>query len=166
MPVALLPNVKPPEPRNPADPYWKQALTVLKNAVTDPALDVMGTSPIAVGTAIAKAPRAIGGMMSMQDEMMRALRGARTVADDVVGVVDEASQLGPRINASGESAASMESLGRRSWERATGRQPVRIDRAGREVPFIGEIGDVRPNPGERLGYRYGNGRFEEIARGK
>ena len=112
MPVALLPNVKPPEPRNPADPYWKQALTVLKNAVTDPALDVMGTSPIAVGTAIAKAPRAIGGMMSMQDEMMRALRGARTVADDVVGVVDEASQLGPRINASGESAATMES---RSW---------------------------------------------------
>lgn len=166
MPLALLPNVKPPEPRNPSDPYWKQALTVLKNAVMDPAQDVMGTNPMAVGTAIAKIPRAIAGAFSMQDEMMRALRGARTAADDVVGVVDEAAQLGPRINASGESAASLESLGRRNWERASGRQPVRIDRAGREVPFIGEMGDIRPNPGERLGYRYGSGRFEELSRGK
>lgn len=171
-----------PTPRNPNDPYWKQALTALKNAVTHPANDFMIASPMAVAGAMVKAPRVIsgaagliddavrlartGGVHSLQDEMFRALRGARTAADDVVGVVDEASQLGPRINASGESAASLESLGRRQWERATGRQPVRIDRAGREVPFVGEIGDIRPNPGERLGYRYGNGTFEEIARGK
>ncbi|MBP8272984.1 MAG: hypothetical protein KAY59_01055 [Acidobacteria bacterium] len=166
MPIMNRPDLPAPTPRNPNDPYWKQALTVLKNAVMDPAQDVMGTNPMAVGTAIAKIPRAIAGAFSMQDEMMRALRGARTAADDVVGVVDEAAQLGPRINASGESAASLESLGRRNWERASGRQPVRIDRAGREVPFIGEMGDIRPNPGERLGYRYGSGRFEELSRGK
>lgn len=169
MPVALRPGSPAPSPRNPNDPYWKQALTVLKNAATDPALDVMGTNPMAVGGAVIKAAPKLAQVaskgFSMQDEMMRALRGARTMADDVVGVVDDAADVGPRINASGESAASLESLGRRGWEKMTGRQPVRIDRAGRRTPFIGEPGDARPNPGERIGYLVGD-RFDELSRGR
>ena len=169
MPVAYLSGSPAPAPRNPSDPYWKQALTVLKNAVTDPANDFMISNPMAIGGAIVKAAPKVAQVankgFSMQDEMMRALRGARTAADDVVGVVDDASDVGPRINASGESAASLESLGRRGWEKMTGRQPVRIDRAGRRTPFIGEPGDVRPNPGERIGYMVGD-RFDELTRGR
>lgn len=169
MPTALIPGYQAPAPRDPSAPYWQQALTALKNAVYDPANDFMIGGPMAVGSAFMKtAPKVAqvaGKGFSMQDEMLRALRGMRTVADDVVGVVDDAAELGPRLNASGESAASLESLGRRGWEKATGRQPIRIDRGGKRTPFLGEPGDVRPNPGERIGYQMGD-RFDELSRGR
>lgn len=163
MPVALAPaGYRPPTPRNPEDPYWRQALTLLKNAVTDPAQDVMGTNPMAVGGAVIKAaPKMAVSAGSLQEEMWKALKGARTAGDEVLGVVDDAAAPF-RANASGESAASLEAMGRRAWEKQTGRRAVQIDRAGKERPFLGEIGDDAINAGEQRGYRYPDGRFERV----
>jgi hypothetical protein len=63
-------------------------------------------------------------------------------------------------NASGESAASLESLGRRAWEAKSGRKAVRVQPGGKRTPFIGEPGDIRLNPGERMAYELPDGTLE------
>jgi hypothetical protein len=149
---------------------------MLKNAVTDPAQDFMIANPMSVGSAVVKAaPKAAG----LVDDTLGALKRARTPApaDDMddwmaaaeralggksVSLVDEAASAPFKVNASGESAASLESMGRKAWEKTTGRRPVTIDRAGRETPFVGEIGDDALNLGSQRGYRYPDGRFERI----
>lgn len=106
---------------------------------------------------------ATAGAHWLGDAAEQALRGLRGEAEDVVHLDPRA---GAALNASGDSAASLESLGRRGWERTTGRELVRMDRSGRATPFIGEPGDIVPNPGERIGYRLPDGSFEEVSRGR
>jgi hypothetical protein len=76
--------------------------------------------------------------------------------------VAEAAPVRPRVanNASGESAASLESFGRRAWEARSGRKAVRVQPGGKRSPFIGEPGDVRLNPGERMAYELPDGTLE------
>jgi hypothetical protein len=144
--------------------YVQPAVLGLRNAVTsvfgDGSDDMLGgLSPAPLAMAKAPVNRAAHSMQSM---MQDALRGARSEA------IEHVDDVAPRVanNASGESAASMEAMGRRAWEKQTGRQIVRVDRAGNRTPFIGEPGDLRANPGERIGYTFPDGRFEEITRGR
>ncbi len=138
----------------------------------DPNNDPLGgMSPVPLAGPVASVVGKTGsriasaGAHSMQGAMDAALKGMRSAATEgVEHVTDDVARVAN--NASGESAASMEAMGRRAWEKSTGRQLVRRDRAGRTTPFIGEPGDTRVNPGEAVGYLYPDGRFETISGGR
>jgi len=137
---------------------------IAKAIVPDPTDPTIYVHPL--GMASGPARRGVGAAArGIGDLLDDALRGLRATGDDAIEVVDPRAATAA-VNASGESAASLEALGRRAWEQQTGRRLVRLDRGGRETPWIGEPGDVRANPGERIGYRHPDGRFEEITRGR
>jgi hypothetical protein len=157
----------------PYETYVQPAVLGLRSAATSAFHALVGSDPNDQLAAtlhpltMAEAPIRRGaqaGAHWLGDAADRALRGLRGEADEAIHTLDP--RAGAALNASGDSAASLESLGRRGWERSTGRQLVRLDRSGRATPFLGEPGDITPNPGERIGYRLPDGTFEEVSRGR
>lgn len=60
---------------------------------------------------------------------------------------------GSGLNASGESAASLEALNRLASEKAAGMQRVRMGPGGKTTPLIGpDAVDIVPRAGEAIGY--------------
>jgi hypothetical protein len=74
--------------------------------------------------------------------------------------------VAPRLNASGESAASAEALSRQRGMQTRGERFVVIDRSGRRRPLLGpDAVDYRPQPGETYGVEEAGGGFRILDRG-
>lgn len=129
----------------------------IRRALTGPENELMGlVNPMAFGSVITKGPKAIGAI----DELAKLVRGlGGTFGDDVVKAVPKVTQRA--LNASGESAASLESMGRMAAAKQAGRQAVRRRPSGAYEPFVGDPSDITPNPGDQLGWLT-NGIFERI----
>jgi hypothetical protein len=139
-----------------AKPAWTKSIDALVSLA-----DPLGGGP-AKAAALPGITRKAAGF-SLQGELDDILRGGGQSLDDIADVAP-AGRISN--NASGESAASLEELGRRAWAKQTGRKAVVMDRAGRTRDLLATPGDQLPNPGERHGWLMPDGRFEEVARGR
>jgi hypothetical protein len=108
----------------------------LRGGWDDPAAMKMGVMPVGPGK----------GAFQLQGLMEDALSGRGAApALEVVG------QGG--LNASGESAASLEALSRLASEKAAGLQRVRMGPGGQVTPLIGpDAVDIMPQAREAIGY--------------
>lgn len=129
----------------------------IRRALTGPESELMGlVNPLAIGSVITKAPKAL----SAADELAKLVRGmGGAFGDDVAKAVPNVTSRA--VNASGESAASLESMRRMAAAKQAGRQAVRRRPSGAYEPFVGDPSDVVPNPGDQLGWLT-NGIFERI----
>jgi hypothetical protein len=123
----------------------------IRRALGGPEAEMMGAvSPLAMA---AKAPSATGALANL----VRQLGGS--FGDDMAKAVPNVTSRA--VNASGESAASLESMRRMSGMKQAGRQAVRRRPSGAYEPFVGDPSDVTPNPGDQIGWLT-NGIFERI----